>query len=928
MFCLIIHLIVQAVSSIYNHIDLKIDIVGKKIYVFHDDALSTCSKSGTYVNPNNVYINGKRVAVSPYYDFNQTNNTIRLVYNYDYYISSLDCLFANCSNITEVDLSNVTTSQIYSMKNTFQGCTSLISVNLSKFTTWAISESSKIEKFFLGCSNLEYIDLKYSGLYNYFFTNNLAYLTSEKLTFCGRNYDVLKNSFCSAVLICNNSNGIYENNYCYQRCANLTDYYNNNNICEKCGLNYHRIKTENDYINNTANIYCSYKEKNDQTESTENIVETIENSFPELFNCTDCDEKFNNNSYSKDSFLTKKGEFVKIDFDEFNNKTQLLEHIINLIFNELDISEVIKGTDLEIDTENNFMVTLTTPLNQRNNLIQNKNKTTIDLGECESKLILGNKLPKNSTLYIIKIDVEEKGMKIPKIVYNVYYFLNESEVIKLNLKECENTKIDISLPIEIDDKIEKHNSSSDYYNNVCSKSESNKGTDISLSQRKNLFVENNMTLCEEDCDLTEYNETTKKVKCSCLVKISFPLIEDIKFDKDKLFKSFTEISNIANVKFMKCFKNVYNPKNLKANLGFYIFIILLIMHFISLFLFCFKYYSNLINEIQSIIDAKTNMFNVMQKKEKEKRKKKKNKRIKKTQIDIDNDEIMFPPIKKKRKKRNDVDSNLNLKDKKDQIPLETKKRVSKLKIKNDDNNNIKENAIYKKYMEYNDSELNSLEYEKALISDKRTFVQYYISLLRINHLLFFSFYCKTKDYNSQIIKMFLFFFYFSVHLTVNALFFTDGTMLTIYNDEGHFNFIYQISQIIYSSLISVIINILVKFLALTEKSVLVIKREKEVNDLDTKFKELVKTLKIKFTLFFILTFVLLLAFMHYITCFCGIYSNTQLHLITDSIISFGLDFIYPFGKYLLPAMFRILALRDDKKDRSCIYKFSLLIQNI
>ena len=176
--------------------------------------------------------------------------------------------------------------------------------------------------------------------------------------------------------------------------------------------------------------------------------------------------------------------------------------------------------------------------------------------------------------------------------------------------------------------------------------------------------------------------------------------------------------------------------------------------------------------------------------------------------------------------------------------------------------------------------------------------------------------------------MFLFFFYFSVHLTVNALFFTDGTMLTIYNDEGHFNFIYQISQIIYSSLISVIINILVKFLALTEKSVLVIKREKEVNDLDTKFKELVKTLKIKFTLFFILTFFLLLAFMHYITCFCGIYSNTQLHLLTDSIISFGLDFIYPFGKYLLPAMFRILALRDDKKDRSCIYKFPLLIQNI
>ena len=121
---------------------------------------------------------------------------------------------------------------------------------------------------------------------------------------------------------------------------------------------------------------------------------------------------------------------------------------------------------------------------------------------------------------------------------------------------------------------------------------------------------------------------------------------------------------------------------------------------------------------------------------------------------------------------------------------------------------------------------------------------------------------------------------------------------------------------------------MVKFLSLTEKGILEIKREKEVNNLDTKFKGLVKILKIKFTLFFVVAFVLLLVFMHDITCFCIIYSNTQFHLITDSIISFGLDFIYPFGKYLLPAAFRIHALRDDKKNRICIYIFSLFIKNI
>ena len=93
----------------------------------------------------------------------------------------------------------------------------------------------------------------------------------------------------------------------------------------------------------------------------------------------------------------------KNQFWWIQKKTQLLEYITNLIFNELDISEVIKGTDLEIDTENNFLVSLTTSINQRNNLIQNKNFTTIDLGEYESKILSGNNIPKNSELYIIKI---------------------------------------------------------------------------------------------------------------------------------------------------------------------------------------------------------------------------------------------------------------------------------------------------------------------------------------------------------------------------------------------------------------------------------------------------------------------------------------------------------------------------------------------
>ena len=84
-------------------------------------------------------------------------------------------------------------------------------------------------------------------------------------------------------------------------------------------------------------------------------------------------------------------------------------------------------------------------------------------------------------------------------------------------------------------------------------------------------------------------------------------------------------------------------------------------------------------------------------------------------------------------------------------------------------------------LKYNEYELNSLSYEDALKSDIRSFSQYYFSFMKNNNLLLFSFY-PIKDYNSQIIKISLFFFFFSSHFTINALFFTDETMHKIYID--------------------------------------------------------------------------------------------------------------------------------------------------
>ena len=123
-------------------------------------------------------------------------------------------------------------------------------------------------------------------------------------------------------------------------------------------------------------------------------------------------------------------------------------------------------------------------------------------------------------------------------------------------------------------------------------------------------------------------------------------------------------------------------------------------------------------------------------------------------------------------------------------------------------------------------------------------------------------------------------------------------------------------------LISSVINKIITFLSLSESKVINIKKSKALINLN---KSVFRVLKIKFILFFIITFLMLLFFLYYVSCFCGVYVNTQIHLIKDTTISFALSMIYPFGFYLLPGIFRIWALRDEKKSKKCTYKFSQII---
>ena len=643
---------------------------------------------------------------------------------------------------------------------------------------------------------------------------------------------------------------------------------------------------------------------------------------------------------------------------------ELVKNIQQIFLDGFDTNNIDKGNDSFI-IYNGVIYTITSNENQKSKKF--RNETTINLGKCEKKLKEEYNISLNDSLYIFKIDTKIEN--IQKIEYELYYqfIKNNNSFTKLDLSICEGLKVDIYIPINISSEdIDKYNMSSDLYNDLCNTLTTESGTDQSLKDRRENYKKNNISVCEENCFFELYSNITNKALCSCNIKLKLPLISEIKIDKNKLFSNFKDINNIANIKMLKCIYLLFDIKNIFNNYANYMLIILLVLEIITIFVYFLYDNKKNIFLVKNIIKIKAKI-DLFQEKNKIKSKnihiKRKNKKRSKTMNAYD---LMNTFIKKKMNKRLSV-GNLKLKNNNQNtnivnfLNVNIKSTPKSNKIHNDNNhkfikpkmyintkkiyrNNIIETnydnfkyklkakkALQSNYIKltkkeklifsYNDKELNTLVYLKARLFDKRTYCQYYLSLLKTQHILLFTF-CNHKDYNSQMIKIYLFFYTYSINLVISSIFYTDNTMHKIYVDNGSFDFEYQFPQMVYSFIISSILLTILQTFGLYENNIMKIKNRKNILNI---WKNELKKINIKIILLFIITFILLFFLWIYLGCFCAVYKNTQNHLLKDVTLSFALSFISPFCIYLFPGIFRIASLRS-KSHRNIMYNFSKIIQ--
>ena len=617
------------------------------------------------------------------------------------------------------------------------------------------------------------------------------------------------------------------------------------------------------------------------------------------------------------------------------------EEIYNLLTNKIKNNEYNNSI---IQTENIIF-----QLSSLEDQTHNKNISSVKLGECENILKGGS----NKTLLILKTDVKSEDLLSTYVLFDIYNPENTENKIDLGI--CEDTIIEISVPKILDNQTLYYyvnlnklgynlfNPNDSFYRDICTLYTTINKKDMILPDRlEDIYIpSNDQYYCQENCQISSYNITTKKVNCKCILKKDFynEYLENINFDYldyKEIISIFKKTLKNSNFKVLKCCKMILLFSRFIKNIGSIIMAIIILIFLILMIIYCFTGQKK-IEEFLKIIYLSNKFKYIKRKKFKRNKKRKSNQII----ANLNNN----PPIKKININKSNKIINIqnsysiyasgspqinNMFDlnKLRQTPIINIKKNMKIKIKKKKSKNNKKrrnktkpNKINIKNSVMNTYELNVLPYIKAIQLDKRSFFEFYISLIRRKHLILFAF-VPYDDYNLKTIKISFFLLSFSLYFALNGFFFNDNTMHQIYKDNNEYNILIQLSIILYSSAISSVVNFIIKLLSLSEKDILSIKGENSFKIILENTKKIKKRLTIKFIIFYIIGFILLIFIWIFISCFCAVFINTAIVLVKDTLISFAISMVYPFGINLLPAIFRIPALRAKNHDKECLYVFS------
>ena len=299
----------------------------------------------------------------------------------------------------------------------------------------------------------------------------------------------------------------------------------------------------------------------------------------------------------------------------------------------------------------------------------------------------------------MEIDKKDEKSLINTIEYQVY---DNKTVLDLSL--CNNSKIQVfhsikdsslininSISSFKDSGIDIFNIKDSFFNDICQPYSDSKN-DIILEDRiKDIYM--NYSLCEEGCNYNEINTHYMTISCDCHIKTHLTTNQtSVKLTQ------FDDIKIESNFGIIKCFNLVFSFQGKLKNIGFWIFLFLVLIKISLLIL----YFSKGIKPIKEYLIKEMVKYGYIKRYDRNKiLKKKENKNDgiikkgiskninnrKKNSFTKKKNKINFPPFKKEKNKKKDI----NDKNKDNIEKIDKKVKTGKKSIKSNklmDNSSI------------------------------------------------------------------------------------------------------------------------------------------------------------------------------------------------------------------------------------------------
>ena len=590
-------------------------------------------------------------------------------------------------------------------------------------------------------------------------------------------------------------------------------------------------------------------------------------------------------------------------FDLLNNSATLNEIISLEIFSMFDLTTIKKDIhnyfgngqiynlqESHLIISNNFTIEVSSvdlELKKISKLLKGEevksSASILDLSQCENILKKKYGLSNEESLILLKGDFLDQ---IPdrfltnKVAYQLFSTSIGAFLPLIDCKEAD-TSVNIlsifnssnllgSLSYKIgsatEDNLNVFDPKSPFYNDICTPFTNENGNDVLLNERRLDYFNENYNLCENGCRFKGYNETIKRYTCECQIKTSSgdtSNYENVPMEIPEDF--YKQDIGYSNIRVFKCASQVFSGKGQKLNWGSYI----LLACFTALIGMIVLYYLKDKNNMESTLDN-----------------------LNKRKGNVKNNIYIDKEIQEQKKYYEDINGENN--PNKDQL--------------SEDDFTLKED------------QLNFGDYDQVKDNDTRSPLKMFWSFLKHKQLILFTFY--TPDKNSKSLKISLFILFISFYLAFTALFFNDNIMRSIYIYKGNTDAAVHVTNIVLSSICSLIMSIIVRLVALNDRDISKIISEKEFMKRYDSIELTKRSLKIRSIILFAFSVFVVGICWYYVSAFCAVFKNSQGHYLINTLVAFIVCNLWPFVTSAITMGIRKLSL--NKKSPG-LYKLSKII---